>query len=79
MLDEFADEDLRDRVLERGNPRQYVSGGMLGTFDFCPRCFEYVFLEGVKRDVYAQYCRYNTKMEGYTHCKYNTKWELFMQ
>ncbi|MCD6515439.1 MAG: hypothetical protein J7L07_10985, partial [Candidatus Odinarchaeota archaeon] len=19
-------------------------------------------------DVYAQYCRYNTKMEGYTHC-----------
>jgi len=51
VLDEFADEDLRDRTLERGNPRQYVSGGMLGTFDFCPRCFEYVFLEGVKREV----------------------------
>jgi len=21
-------------------------------------------------DVYAQYCGYNTKMEGYTHCRY---------
>ena len=33
----------------------------------------------IQRDVYVQYCGYNTKMEGYTHCRYNTKWELFMQ
>ena len=29
----------------------------------------------IQRDVYVQYCGYNTKMERYTHCKYNTKWE----
>lgn len=50
-LDALEDEDLRDRILRRGDPKQYVSGGMLGTYDFCPRCFEYVFLEGVKREV----------------------------
>ena len=33
----------------------------------------------IQRDVYVQYCGYNTKMEGYTHCRYNTKWVLFMQ
>jgi len=26
----------------------------------------------IQRDVYVQYCGYNTKMEGYTHCRYNT-------
>jgi len=31
----------------------------------------------IQRDVYAQHCGYNPKMEGYTHCRYNTKWELF--
>lgn len=36
-------------ILERGNPNQFISGGMLGTFDFCPKCFEWVFLEGVER------------------------------
>jgi len=50
-VDELADEELRDRRLRRGDPNQYVSGGMLGTFDFCPRCFEYVYMEGVKRTV----------------------------
>jgi len=24
----------------------------------------------IQRDVYVQYCGYNTKMEGYTHCRY---------
>ena len=24
----------------------------------------------IQRDVYAQYCGYNTKMDGYTHCRY---------
>ena len=30
----------------------------------------------IQKDVYAQYCGYNTKMEGYTHCRYNELSEI---
>ncbi len=43
-----------DRGLTRlklGDPNQYISSSMLGTFDFCPLCFRKTLIEGRQREL----------------------------
>jgi len=49
-----------DRLFEKEN-----GGGAKGRKEGKSRRWEIH-----SEDVYAQYCGYNTKMEGYTHCRY---------
>lgn len=36
-------------LLEAGNPNQILRASAILTYDFCPRCFKNVFIDGVKR------------------------------